>query len=108
MKTKEQLEQQIEKDSNDHSWETIKDLPTKDMRGEMSAVEWQTWFSDEFKSGAKSESSKEYWQNGMYTEEQVYKLIEFAVISSGGTEDTSRIKKWFETNKNIFDEKAKK
>lgn len=32
-------------------------------------------YIDDFVAGAKSEAAKEYWQQGMYSEEEVLKLI---------------------------------
>lgn len=59
--------------------------------------------AEDFVKGAISPEAKEYWQEGMYTEEEVQELLHNCLIYCNAFSTTERIrsflKAWFEQNK---------
>lgn len=61
-----------------------------------------TRISEAFEDGVTSDVSKEYWQQGMYSEEEVLNLLilaEHEAKIAYSYLDRVSIKKWFEQNK---------
>jgi hypothetical protein len=59
---------------------------------------WQQTNIITFKKGVKSEVARQYWQQGIYTEEEVHRLLNQCNCLSKSIEDFNE-QEWFEQNK---------
>jgi len=101
MKNKEQLEKQIKESARIRN--CLKE--SFDFEEESYYQRQKIEKYNEFIDGAKSESSKEYWQNGMYTQEQMLSFADYIyeIYSDSEYSVNELFIKWIELN-----EKAKK